>query len=197
MITVTLLNHLGERLCSYGPVEGTYTLLPTMDAGYRILIKCATKARPQNGVVRSPFRPIREDFQLSENAVGGKGSEVNKRHETGLKPTVNNFKEDASLPKHLLQSLLLQLLILLLLVPGFLLFVEQVRKGNDHNERTNWRDQDSFSWDREEPQATLDVTGSDSLQSAIVALNDPAGVVKCEGWRDWIDYGSGWKGCIP
>ncbi|KAF6237795.1 hypothetical protein HO173_003996 [Letharia columbiana] len=170
---IVLLNHVEERIRPYGPDNGTYTLLPTMDAGYMILLKRVTKP--------------------SEHTVLRSDAEVKMDHGRGLSHIANDVKGEAA-PKRLLQAMLPSLLVLLLLVPGFLLFVGHVRKGNNHNERTSWRE---MSRDGERPQTVIDWLGLDPLQPDVAATDKPIEVAKCEGWRDWVDYGSGWNGCIP
>lgn len=120
-------------------------------------------------------------------------------HKGGLSHTANNMKGKAAPPKQIVRAFLLPFLVLLLLVPGSLLFVEYVRKGGNHNGYTNLRDQHSstMSRDGENLQAAIDVAGLDPLQPAVVAADNAVEVSKCEGWRDWVDYGSGWRGCIP
>lgn len=198
---VTLLNHLGDKIRPYGPVDENYTILPTMDTGYSILLSVA-KSRAQrlrrSIVARRPFVPAPEDTQLSEQFVKSPNAKVKraeKVHRTGLSYNANNMRKAALPPKHLLKLLFLSLLILLFLVPCFLLFVEHIRKDSNYNERTSWRD--TSTWDGERLQATIDMAGSDPLQPALVTENKADEVAKCEGWRDWVDYGSGWKGCIP
>lgn len=203
---VILLNHLRERIRPYGPVDETYTLLPTMDTGYSILLKRVATSRAQrlcrSVVVRRPSLPAPEDTQLSEHSVkspDAKMKKAKKIHRTSLSHNANNVRKTALTPKHLLQLLFLSLLILMFLVPCFLLFVEHIRKDSNYNERTSWRDRDrdTSTWDGERLQANIDAAGSESLQPAIVAENKAGEMGKCEGWRDWVDYGSGWKGCIP
>ena len=199
---VILLNHLGERLHPYRSVNGTYTRLPAMDTGYRILLKCAAEARAHKirrpVVARRPCLPIPKHTQLPERTVISPDAALEKgRHGSDLSQTANSLKEVAAPRQRLLQPLLLPLFILLLLVPGFLRFVEHARKGNNHSERISWRDRDILSRDGEGPQTIMDAAGSEALEPAIVAVDNPVEVAKCEGWRDWIDYGSGWKGCVP
>ena len=196
---VILLNHLGERLRPHGSVNGTYTRLPAMDTGYRILLKRATEARAHKirrpVVARRPFLPIPKHTQLSKRTVISPDAAVEKgRHGSDLSQTASSLKKVAAPRQRLLQPLLLPLFILLLLVPGF---VEHARKGNNHNERISWRDYDTSSRDEEGPQTIIDAAGSEALEPAIVAVDNPVEVAKCEGWRDWVDYGSGWKGCVP
>ena len=102
-------------------------------------------------------------------------------------------------PQDSLQFVLLALLVLLLLVPGLLLFVEHVRNGNEYNKHTHRRelDRDPSGFDEERSQVDFDGVGFELLQSAVAAADEPVEVAKCEGWRDWIDYGSGWRGCVP
>ncbi len=200
---VVLLNHLDERIYTYGPVDGTSITLPTMDAGYRILLRSAAKARSPRFLRPMHTRPISprnpEDTQLSERSALNLDTEVMMAHKSELSHTANKVKGKATTREQIVQALLLPLLVLLLLVPGFLLFVEHVRSGNNYNERTSWRDQDpsTMSLDGETPQASVDVVGSDPWQPAVIAAENVVEVAKCEGWRDWVDYGVGWKGCIP
>ena len=202
MSIVIILNHLGERLHPYGPVDGTSTLLPTMDPGYKILLKRVTETRPHDSrrhdILRRSSLTIPEDTQLPRRVVSS-AAEVRKDHGTVSSHTVHNASGIAAPPQHPLQSLLLASLVLLLLVPGILLLVEHVRKGNDYTERAHWRepDRDLFGWDGGRSQVDLDGVGFEPLQSAVAAAGGPVEVAKCEGWRDWIDYGSGWKGCVP
>ena len=102
-------------------------------------------------------------------------------------------------PKHSLQSVLLALLVLLLLVPGLLLFVDHVRNGKNYNTHTHLKElhRDVSGWNEERSQVYVDEGGFAPLQSVATAADKPVEVAKCEGWRDWIDYGSGWKGCVP
>ena len=120
-------------------------------------------------------------------------------HKGGLSHTANNMKGKAAPPQKIVRAFLLPIFVLLFLVPGFLLFVEYVRKGDNHNGCANLRDQDTstMSWDGENPQAAIDAAGLDPLQPAVIAAENAVEVAKCEGWRDWVDYGSGWRGCIP
>ena len=199
---VILLNRLGERLRPHVPVNGTYTRLPAMDTGYRILLKRATEARAHKSrrpvAARRPFLPIPKHTQLSKRTVISPDAAVEKgRHGSDLSQTANSLKKVAAPRQRLLQPLLLPLFILLLLVPGFLRFVEHARKGNNHNKRISWKDHDTLSRDEEGPQTIIDAAGSEALEPAIVAVDNPVEVAKCEGWRDWVDYGSGWKGCVP
>ena len=203
---VVLLNHVDERICTYGPVDGTSIALPTMDAGYRILLRSAAKARSPRFLRPIHIRPLSlrnpEDTQLSERSALNPDVEVMMAHKSGLSHTANKVKGKATKAtpsEQTVQALLLPLLVLLFLVPGFLLFVEHVRNGNNYNGRTSWRDQDpsTMSLNGESPQASLNVVDSGPLQPAVIAAEDPAEVAKCEGWRDWVDYGVGWKGCTP
>ena len=201
MNVVILLSHPGEGNRPYNPVDGPNTVLPTMDAGYRILLKSVTKARARKSrrdvAFGHPVVPIPGVTQISEHAVESPDAEIKKSHGTSLSHTVRRVNGVATARKHLLQPLLLPILVLLLLVPCFLLFVEHVRKENSYNEGKIWRDQDPSSRDGEIAQAMLTMVGSDPLQSAVAAVDGLVEVAKCEGWRDWVDYGSGWKGCMP
>lgn len=167
-----------------------------MDAGYKVLLRRATQAHSQQIYrpvpVRPPFLPIPEDTQTSDHTILHSDGNVERGN------TASKVKGEVA-PKHLLQALLLPLFVLLLLVPGLLLLVEHVRKETNHNERTSWKDQNPFtmSGDGQWPQAVIDVPSLDALQPASIAADNPVDVAKCEGWRDWVDYGSGWKGCIP
>ena len=202
MRTVIILNHLEERLHPYGSVDGTSTLLPTMDPGYKILLKRVIETRSQDfrrhDILHRPSLTIPEDTHLSR-PVASSEAEVRNYYGTLSSHTIHNASGTAAPPQHPLKSLLLALLILLLLVPCLLLFVEHVRKGNDYNERTHWMepDRDLSSWDGEKSKVDIDEVGFEPLHSAVAAADSPVEVTKCEGWRDWIDYGSGWKGCVP
>lgn len=174
-----------------------------MDAGYKILLSGVTEAHAPDIhppiVLRPPFVPVPEDTQPPEQSLPPSGAEAKKGHTTGSDHISKKLKGEAAKPKHLLEHSLVSLLVVFLLVPGFLLFVGHVREGNRHNERANWSDQDfsSPSRDGELSQVIMDVAGADPVQAAIVAVNNPVEVAKCEGWRDWFDYESGWKGCRP
>ena len=202
MSTVIILNRLGERLHPCGPVDGTSTLLPTMDSGYKILLKRVTETCShdfrRHDILHCPFPTTQEDIHMSRS-VGSSAAKVRKDHGTISSHTVHNASGIAAPHQHPLQSLLLTLLILLLLVPGFLLFVEHVRKGNDYDERTHLRerDRDLSGGDAERSQVDVDGLDFEHLRSAVAAPDERVEVAKCEGWRDWIDYGSGWKGCVP
>ena len=197
---VILLNHLGETLHPYAPVDGTYTLLPTMDAGYKILLRRFTEPYAQKpchpDILRSPSLPSTKNTRLSEHGVCNSGPEVDKIQKTGLSHTVNNVNGKPSPVKRLQQSPLLPLFILLLLVPGFLLFVKHICKGDSYDRFTISRDQDRSGWDEEKTGALIDEAGSASLQTVAVMEDNPE-VAKCKGWRDWVDYESGWTGCVP
>ena len=202
MSTVIILNRLGERLHPYGPIDGTSTLLPTMDPGYKILLKYVSEVRSQD--LRRPHNHHRPSLTIPERThlsrpVASSATELRKDRGTVSSHAADNPSEIAAPPQHSLQSVLLALLFLLLVVPGFLLFVEHVRNGNDHNEHTHWGelDRDLSGLNEERSQAEIDGVGFEPLQSAVAAAEEPIEVVKCEGWRDWIDYGSGWKGCVP
>lgn len=201
-----LLDQLGERTRPYGPLDENYTLLPTMDTGYSILLKRVATSRAQrfrhSGVVRRPFVPAPEDTQLSEHSIESPDAKMNKAkifQRTGLSHNASKVRKRALPPKNVLQLLFLSLLVLLYLVPCLLLFVEHIRKDSNYKERTNRRDRDwdTSTSDAERLQATIDVAGSEPLPPALVAENKAGEVAKCEGWRDWVDYGTGWKGCIP
>ena len=202
MSTVIILNRLGERLQPYGPVDGTSTLLPTMDPGYKILLKRVTEARSQDfrrpGILHRPSLTVPEDTHLS-TPVASSTAEVGKDHGTVSSHAVHDAGGVAAPPQHSLQSVLLALLVLLLVVPGLLLFVEHVRNGNDYNEHTHRTDldRDLSDFDEERSQVDIDGAGIDPLPSAGAAANEAVGGANGEGWRVWIDYGSGWKGCVP
>lgn len=197
-----LLNHLAERICTHGPVDGTYTLLPTLDAGYMIRLKHVPEARspkPRRDVLLSPtFLPVPADTQLLEHTVLHSDAEIRMDHERGWNHTANNVKGKAVSPKHMLEAILLPLLVLLLLVPGFLLFIGHVRKGNNPSERAIWRDQDPSAMSRDEkrPEAIMDVAALDPWQPVVASEKHGNKAEKCDGWRDRIDvYVGGWKGC--
>ena len=180
-----------------------------MDAGYSILLKHVQKLyRPI--VFQSPPLPIPEDFQLSELTVFGPDEQADKTEATCVNDKLNNVREETALGNKLPQALWQPLLVLFLLVPGFLLFVDHVRQGDSHDMLLpNWRGQDQdhrFGRGEENPavQVSVDVPGSDPLLPAttppavvVVGDDDAVEVPKCEGWRDWIDYEGGWKGCVP
>ena len=206
MATVILLNHFGERLRPFGPVDGNCTLLPTMDTGYRILLKRATEPWAETLHRRVVFRhaslPIPGDNPLSRYTVASPNAEKGMDRRTVSSHTAHKANGVAAPPRHSQQSVVLALLILLLLVPGFLLFVEHVRKGDGNDERIRWlgRDWDPCGQNGKSVRAMIDVVDLDSLQppAAIFdAVDRHVEVAKCQGWRDWIDYGSGWKGCVP
>ena len=176
------------------------TLLPTLDAGYRILLNGVTKTPSQEfchpvSIHHHP-KPIPDDTPLREHDVLHSDAEIKTEHESDMDYPANDAMNP---PRHLLQALILPFLFLLLFVPGSLLFVEHVRSGNNHNELTNWRDQDPSTprRDGEMPKAIIDVADSDLPQPAVVTVDSAVEVLRCEGWRDWVDYGSGWKGCVP
>lgn len=173
-----------------------------MDAGYRFILKRVTEAwSPRFNFVHPPTLPIPESTQLPEYTISHPDAEMELGHKR--REMSPNVKEEAPYPKNLLEALLLPLFVLLLLVPGSLLCVERVRKVNNDNELPNWRDQ----YDRypsttdngeERPPAVIEVAGFDIFQPAVVATDSlVVEVKKCEGWRDWVDYGSGWRGCVP
>lgn len=199
---VVLLDHLEKRIRTYGPVDGTCTLLPTMDANYRIRLKHfpeARSAKSRQGVfISSPVLPIPEDIQLPEHTVPDPDAEIIMDHDRGGSRTANNVKGEAVSPKHILQALLLPSLVLLFLVPSFLLFVGHIRRGNNHSETTSWRDQDlsTMGRDGERTQLFIDVAGLDPLQPVVPSETYGNKAEKCDGWRDRIDvYLGGWKGC--
>lgn len=198
MSTVVLLNHLEEKIRTYSPVDGTNNLLPTMDAGYRIHLRSVTEApspevsHPDSN--RPASLPIPE-IQLPEYAASHSDTEMKTGHERALSLTA----KDVEPPKKIPRALLLPLFVLLLLVPGFLLFVGHVRNGINHDNRTSERDQYLSTIGREGDslEGLVDVVGLEPLQPAVPVADNLGGIAKCEGWRDWLDYGSGWKGCVP
>ena len=194
MSIVILLNHLEEKIRTYSLVDRTDTLLPTMDAGYRMRLRSVTEA-PSPKSNRPASLPIPEDTQLPECTASNLDTKVKTGHDRALSPTV----DDVELPKKILRALLLPLLVLLFLVPGFLLFVEHVRNGNNHDTRTSRKDQypSTMSQDGGSIKGVIDVVGLESMQPAVPGADNLGRVAKCDGWRDWIDYGSGWKGCVP
>ena len=202
MNTVVILNRLGERLHQYDTVDGTSTLLPTMDPGYQIILKHVTEARSQEfrrpDILHRRSLTIPEGTHLSRS-VASSAAEVRKDHRTVSSHAVHNPSAVAAPRQHSLQSVLLALLVLLLLVPGLLLYVEHLRNGNDYNEHAHWRelDRDLSGSDEERSQGNIDGVGFEALQPAVADADELVEVAKCEGWRDWIDYGSGWKGCVP
>ena len=202
MRTVILLNHLGQRIGPHIPFEGDYVHLPTMDAGYSVLLErneaaFAHNATSRLSVIDPALLPISEDDPFSNHALQDQEVEVDKGHGTTLGHTVNKMNDKEVPVKSLLQHLVLPLIILLVLVPGFLLFVDYVRREDNRTERTNWRGQDPSSGDAERQEVFIDMAGLSALQPVVAMSSIPVGVAKCEGWRDWIDYEGGWKGCIP
>lgn len=170
-----------------------------MDAGYRILLNHVSEARSPKSrrpiSTCAPCFPLPEDIQLSEDDIFGLDTEVKLDHES---PIADNVEGEAGPRKEIVRALLLPLIILLLLVPGFLLFVEHVRRGNYPTERTSWMDQDPsiMSRDGEKPQAAIDAAGLDPLQPVNAWEKHENKVERCDGWRDRIDvYVGGWKGC--
>lgn len=202
MNTVIILNRFGEMLHPYGPVDGTSTLLPTMDPGYQILLKRVTKAHSQDlcrpDILHRPSLTIPEGTHLAR-PVAFSAAEERKDHGAISSHSVHNPSGAVAPTQHSLQSVLLALLVLLLFVPGLLLFVEHVRNGNDYNEHAHSRglDRDLSGLDEERSQGDVDGVGFEPLQTAVADADELVEVTKCEGWRDWIDYGSGWKGCVP
>ena len=197
-----LLNPLGEKRRMYDSADGTCTLLPTMDAGYKILHKCAAEAGSQHScrapLNRHPPPPIREHTQLSVPTSRHSNAEAKMNDETGLDSPAKDLKGAVMSPRETLKALSLALLLLLLVVPGLLLFVEHVRGGNEGYEPTSWSDEHTMSGSRIESRAILDAVDLDPLQPAVSGPVDNAVEgAKCEGWRDWVDYGSGWRGCFP
>ena len=200
--TVILLNHLGQKIRPHIPVEGAYIHLPIMDAGYSILVErneaaYAYNATSRLGGIDPTLLPKSEDDQFSNHALQDQEVEVDKAHGTSLGHTVNKLNDKVTPVKSLLQHLVLPLLILLVLVPGFLLFVDYVREEDSRAEHTNWRGHDPSSGYAERQEVIVETEDSSALQPVVTVSNKPVGVEKCEGWRDWIDYEGGWKGCIP
>lgn len=199
--SVVLLNHLGEKRRLYDSADGTCTLLPTMDSGYKILHKRAAEAVSQYSCCallnRHPSPPIRENTQLFAPIVRHSDAKAKMNNEKGLDGTTKDLKGAINPPRETLKALLLPLLLLLLLVPGLLLFVGHVRGGNDGNEPTSWSDEHATSGNGLVSRAILDVVDLDPLQPAVGPADDGVKRAKCEGWRDWVDYGSGWRGCLP
>ena len=196
--SIVLLNHLGEKRRTHDSADGTCTLLPTMDAGYKILYKRAAEASSQDSCCaplnRHPSLPIREDTKLFAPTARHSDAKAKASNDTGL-------DRPATL-RETLKSLSLAALLLFLVVPGFLLFVDHVRSGNDGNEPTSWSDEHAMSGNGIEFRAILDTVDLDldPLQPAVSGSVDNAVEregAKCEGWRDWVDYGSGWRGCLP
>ena len=165
-----------------------------MDAGYKILLQRITQAHLQiprpPSFVRPPFPPVRVDTHLSEYTTPSLVAKVKLGHEKGLSHVANEIEVEATSPKQLLQALFISLFVLLLLVPGFLLFVENVREESHYNGRTRMTDQ-------EKSQAIIDAVHLESLQPITVPADNVVDVVRCKGWRDWVDYEGGWKGCVP
>lgn len=199
MSTVVILNHLGEKIHTYNPVDWAYTLLPTMDAGYSIHLVSATKA-PSRKLSRPSFnrptsQPNPERTQLPECAASQSDTKEELGHDRALSRTAN----DAKSLKILLQDVLLPILILLFLITAFQLFVQHVRNGNNHDLGPSMRDQYPFTTirDGEDLEGVIDVLGFEPLQPAVPGADHHGERAKCEGWRDWLDYGSGWKGCVP
>ena len=192
MSIVVLLNHLEEEIRTYSPVDRTYTLLPTMDAGYRIHIRSATEAPSPEFSHPNPNRPaslpIREEIQLPECVASHSDTEMKMGHERAWSHTAKAVET----PKKTRRALLLPLFVLLLLVPGFLLFVGHVRNGINHDNRTSERDQYPSTREGDSLEGVVE-----PLQPAVPGADHLGGIAKCEGWRDWVDYGSGWKGCVP
>ena len=202
--SVVLLNHLGEERRVYDSADGTCILLPTMDAGYEILHKRAAEPGSQHSCCAPlnghPFTPIREDTQLFAPTTPHSDAKAKMNNDNGMDSPANDLEGPLMSPRETLKSLSLALLLLLLVVPGLLLFVEHVRGGNDANEPTSWSNEHPMSGNRVESHAVLDVVDLDPLQPAVGAPTDNAREkerAKCEGWRDWVDYGSGWRGCLP
>lgn len=194
---VVLLDHLKKEIRTYRPVDGNSILLPTMDAGYRIHLRSITEAPspkssgPNTDGPATP--PIPEDIQLPKCAASHTDTEVELDHERAMSRTATDIEP----PKKTQRALLLPLFVLFLLVPGFLLFVGYLRDEN--NNRMNERDQYPSTILREghRLESVVDVVGLEPLQPLVPVADNLGGIAKCEGWRDWLDYGSGWKGCVP
>ena len=202
--SVVLLNHLGEKRRMYDSADGTCTLLPTMDAGYKILHKRAAEAGSRHSCCaplnRHPSTPIREDTQLFAPPARHSDAKAKMNNDNDLDSPAKDLEGPVMSLRETLKSLSLALLLLLLVVPGLLLFVEHVRGGSDGTEPTSWSDEHAMSGNRIESRAVLDVVDLNPSQPAVGAPADNAGErqrAKCEGWRDWVDYGSGWRGCLP
>ena len=200
--SVVLLNHLGEKRRMYDSADGTCILLPTMDAGYKILHKRAAEAGSQYSCCaplnRHPSPPIREHTRLFAPTARHSDAKAKMDDETGLDSPAKDLEGAVMSPRETLKALSLALLLLLLLVPGLLLFVDHVRRGNDGNEPTSRSDEHTMSGTGIESRAILDAVDLDPLQPAVSGPADsPVEGAKCEGWRDWVYYGSGWRGCLP
>ena len=204
--SIVLLDHLGEKRRMHDSADATRTLLPTMDAGYKILYKRAAEAGSKYSCCAPPNRhpspPVREDTQLFAPTVRDSDAKARTNDQKGLDRPAKDLKGAVMSPRETWKALLLHLFLLLLLVPGLLLFVEHVRRGNDGNELTSSSDEHASSGNGIESHTFLDVVDldPDPLQPAVGEPADKAGErerAKCEGWRDWVDYGSGWRGCLP
>ena len=202
--SIVLLNHLGQRRRLYDSADATCTLLPAMDAGYKILHKRAAEAGSQYPCCaplnRHPSPPVPEDTQLFAPRARYSDPNAKMDNETGLDGPAKDLKGAVVSPRETLKALLLALFLLLLVVPGFLLLVDHVRRGNDGKELTSWSDEHAISGSSIASRAVLDEVDLDPLQSAVggpVANAVQRESAKCEGWRDWVDYGSGWRGCLP
>ena len=202
--SIVLLNHLGQRRRIYDSADATCTLLPAMDAGYKILYKRAAEVGSQYSCCaplnRHSSPLIREDAQLFAPTARHSDAKAKMDNETGLDSPAKDLKGAVMSPRESLKALLLASFLLFLVVPGFLLFVDHVRTGNDGNEPTSWSDEHATSGSSIESRAILDEVDLQPLQSAVGGPADNAierERAKCEGWRDWVDYGSGWRGCLP
>lgn len=170
-----------------------------MDAGYRIHLRNVTKAPSPTLSCPKHSRPVSlpmpEDTQLHECAASHSITEEEKGHDGVTSYTSN----DVEPLKMILQDVLLPILILLFLVPAFLLFAEHIRNGYNRDPGPSLRNQHPSTTirDGENLEGTMDVLGLEPLQPAVQGADPPREMAKCEGWRDWLDYGSGWKGCVP
>ena len=202
--SIILLNHLGEKRCVYDSADATCTLFPAMDAGYKVLYKRAAEAGSQYSCCaplnRHPSPLIREDTQLFAPTARHSNAKAKMNNDKGSDSPAKDLEGAIISPRETLKALLLALFLLFLVVPGFLLFVDHVRSGNDGNEPTSWSDEHAMSGNGLASRALLDAVDLDPLQPAVGGAVDDAGErerAKCEGWRDWVDYGSGWRGCLP
>ena len=202
--STVLLNHLGEKRRIYDSADATCTLLPAMDAGYNILYKRVAEAGSQHSCCallnRHPSPTIPEDTQLFTPTTRHSDAKPRMNNETGLDSPAKDLIGAVLSPRETLKALSLALLLLLLVVPGLLLFVDHVRRGNDGNEPTSWSAEHAMSGNDLGFREILDVVDLGPVQPTVGGPADNAGGrerAKCEGWRDWVDYGSGWRGCRP
>ena len=170
-----------------------------MDAGYRIHFRSVTEA-PSPRLSRPEYScpaslPIPYNTQLHECAVSHPDTEEETGHDRALSHTANDVKN----PRMLLQDVLLPILILLLLIPASLFFAEHIRNGNNHDHGPSMRDRypSTTIRDGEKLEGAMEVPGLEPLQTAVAGADRHGEMAKCKGWRDWLDYGSGWKGCVP